>query len=722
MLELINEARVDKGLAPVVLGDNPAPQLHVESALENCFSSHWGIDGLKPYMRYSLNGGNQSNAENVSGDAYCIEESDGYPPIASVEQEIRDAMAGWMENPDQRRNVLDPSYKKVSVGLAWDWYNFKAVQHFEGDYVEYDQRPAIGHGALAVVGTAKNGVRFEKDQDLSVQIYYDPPPHALTRGQLGRTYCNSAGVNIASLRPSASGDAEDEYTTSYRPCPSPYDVPADAPAPSSVDEANEFRHAAYQASQASERRFITTRWITARWWSVDGASFEVTADIDALLLHYGDGVYTVVVWGPIGGRQVPISRYSIFHGITPPETHTAVPSSTSTAVPTSTPVPTSTAAPVPTSTPVPASTPAPAGTPTPTHTPAPAGTPATTSAPSSAPAPNVRHIEEKRYMLQLINEERIRAGVAPVVLGDNVAAQLHAESALENCFSSHWGIDGLKPYMRYSLAGGYQSNGENGSGRDYCVTASDGYRGLASIDEEIRETMDGLMNSPGHRANILRTWHKKVNIGLAWDRYNIIVAQHFEGDYVEYDQLPSIEGNVVAMSGTVKNGVIFGGEQDLGVQIYYDPPPHALTRGQVSRTYCYDRGLQIASLREPLTGNSYYIDDEFTKTSKPCPDPYDVPTDAPAPRSHDESHQFWQAAYDASQAMGEQVIIVPWVTARSWRAGETSFEVSADIGDLLAQYGDGVYTIMLWGKIDGEDVVISEYSIFHGVTSPDTYD
>ena len=167
MLELINEARVDKGLAPVVLGDNPAPQLHVESALENCFSSHWGIDGLKPYMRYSLNGGYQSNAENTSGGGYCIEESDGYSPIVSIKQDIRDAVAGWMDNPDHRSNILYPWYKKVSIGLAWDRYNFKAVQQFEGDYVEYDQRPAIGHGALAVVGTAKNGVRFEKDHDLT---------------------------------------------------------------------------------------------------------------------------------------------------------------------------------------------------------------------------------------------------------------------------------------------------------------------------------------------------------------------------------------------------------------------------------------------------------------------------------------------------------------------------------------------------------------------------
>ena len=67
-------------------------------------------------------------------------------------------------------------------------------------------------------------------------------------------------------------------------------------------------------------------------------------------------------------------------------------------------------------------------------------------------------------MLELINIAREDAGVPPVALGDNDAAQLHAESALANCFGSHWGIDGLKPYMRYSLAGGYQSNGENGLG------------------------------------------------------------------------------------------------------------------------------------------------------------------------------------------------------------------------------------------------------------------
>ena len=132
-------------------------------------------------------------------------------------------------------------------------------------------------------------------------------------------------------------------------------------------------------------------------------------------------------------------------------------------------------------------------------------------------------------MLELINDERVSVGLNPVVLGDNVAAQLHAEAALENCFSSHWGIDGLKPYMRYSLAGGYQPNAENVSGLDYCIKATDGYRANGSAEQEIRQAMVGLMDSPGHRDNILRPWHKKVNVGLAWDRYNFKVIPTLRG-------------------------------------------------------------------------------------------------------------------------------------------------------------------------------------------------
>ena len=326
-------------------------------------------------------------------------------------------------------------------------------------------------------------------------------------------------------------------------------------------------------------------------------------------------------------------------------------------------------------------------------------------------------------MLELINAERVKAGVPPVVLGDNVAAQLHAEDALENCFSSHWGSDGLKHYMRYSLAGGHHSNGENVSGIDYCIAPSSGYAALGPIMQEIREAVDGLMRSSGHRDTILRQRYRKVNVGLAWDTHNFKVVQQFEGDHVEYTTLPVIEDGRLTFSGTVKNGVEFLGSKDLSVGIFYDPPPHPLTRGQIARTYCSGTGPAVAFLRQPLTGRSRYTEDEFTRTYSPCPDPYDVPADTPPPRSPGEAHDLWEAAYEASQKRPESTITGQWVTASEWHVKDSSFSVNADLSGILADHGSGVYTIILWGwqPDTASKITISQYSIFHDITPPDTY-
>ncbi len=352
---------------------------------------------------------------------------------------------------------------------------------------------------------------------------------------------------------------------------------------------------------------------------------------------------------------------------------------------------------------------------------APQPTPTVTPTSTSLPPPDQRHYVYKEYMLELINVERIKAGVPPVTLSDNIAAQLHAENSLANCFSSHWGVDGLKPYMRYSLADGYQHNAENGSGSDYCIKASDRYRALGNIEVEVWEMMEGWMGSPGHRRNILDKWHKKVSIGLAWDKYNMVGYQHFEGDYVEYDQLPQISNGVLSLSGRAINELRFASRGELGLQLLYDPSPHSLTRGQVSRTYCYNSGIMIAAFRYPLTSGWSWNEDAFTTTQSPCPNPYDIPHDAPAPRSPVEARRFWQEAYDASQNSRKQIITGPWITASEWTARGTDFAVTADVSGLLAEYGPGVYTILLWGEMGGEDVPVSEYSIFHEVEPPGAY-
>lgn len=351
-----------------------------------------------------------------------------------------------------------------------------------------------------------------------------------------------------------------------------------------------------------------------------------------------------------------------------------------------------------------------------------APTPTLIPVPTSTPIanPSQRHLDEKLYMLELINNERLKAGREPVALGNNVAAQLHAEAALTGCYASHWGADGLKPYMRYSLAGGYQSNGENGSGWDYCIKSSDGYAAIYSIEAEIRDAVEGWMDSSGHRRNILDPWHRKVNIGIAWDRYNAPMFAHFEGDYVNYDQLPSIESGILSIDGRTKNGATQQDLWDLAVTVYYDSPPNTLTRGQLSRTYCYDNGLKVAGLRPPAGGGSYSRH-SYNSTYHPCPDPNKVSASSAPPRSVSDANRFWREAYQASNAIPIQNITVPWVTAQSWEVNGDDFRIRADISDVLAKNGEGVYSLLIWGIVGSEDVELSQYSIFWNVTPPGTY-
>ena len=98
-------------------------------------------------------------------------------------------------------------------------------------------------------------------------------------------------------------------------------------------------------------------------------------------------------------------------------------------------------------------------------------------------------------MLELINQARAEAGVPPVVMGTNQVAQIQAEALLRDCTLSHWGTDGLKPYMRYSLAGGYQVNKETATTANECKgNVSRNYTNPCSNPDTNQPTNSRIMN------------------------------------------------------------------------------------------------------------------------------------------------------------------------------------------------------------------------------------
>jgi uncharacterized protein YkwD len=302
--------------------------------------------------------------------------------------------------------------------------------------------------------------------------------------------------------------------------------------------------------------------------------------------------------------------------------------------------------------------PSPQGQPTENPTPVPSTPPAETQ----AQPPVYQDAELIEYALELINRDRISRGLQPVTLGNNAAAQRHAGERLENRYLSHWGMDGLKPYMRYTTAGGTDYEAENGFiiESTWSPGMDPSYR--LEPEEMLERAQESLMSSKGHRQNILNKWHRKVNLGIAYNAARLDLVQQFEGDFIDFIRSPRISGNILSMVGKVKHGAF------KDVVIYYDLPPQPLSPAQLARSSysgAYGLGESIGNILAPPAPGYYY----------------------------------------AALSPGE-------VVAMTWNIGaDGSFAVEADISTILTE-GPGVYTIGVWAEADGEYLVASNYSIF----------
>ena len=259
------------------------------------------------------------------------------------------------------------------------------------------------------------------------------------------------------------------------------------------------------------------------------------------------------------------------------------------------------------------------------------------------------HATLVEYALTLINQARSDAGLNAVVLDDNTAAQSHAENSAARCTRGHWDTDGLKPYMRYTLAGGEQYSAENVFAIDFCPEDLDNYQS-ETPREQIDFAMGRFLDSPGHRRTILDPHHRKVGIGLTYQPPTIWFVQLFVGDYIEYETKPTIDSGMLTLSGRVKNGADISGDSAT-ITIYYDPPPEPLTRGQLSRTYCYNYGQR--SCQHPSTvgtriGHTPRTNSMIEVTSKPMSRLHTTYRQTvPAPMTNDEAQENWQQARDA---------------------------------------------------------------------------
>jgi uncharacterized protein YkwD len=117
-------------------------------------------------------------------------------------------------------------------------------------------------------------------------------------------------------------------------------------------------------------------------------------------------------------------------------------------------------------------------------------------------------------MLVLVNEERAKEGLHALQPDSEIreVARAHSADMFRRGYFSHINPDGKDPFDRIKAAHvNFISAGEN-----------------LALARTLRIAHTGLMNSPGHRANILRKSFGRVGIGIMdGGIYGIMVTQNF---------------------------------------------------------------------------------------------------------------------------------------------------------------------------------------------------
>ena len=73
------------------------------------------------------------------------------------------------------------------------------------------------------------------------------------------------------------------------------------------------------------------------------------------------------------------------------------------------------------------------------------------------------------------------------------------------------------------------------------------------------------------------------------------------------------------------------------------------------------------------------------------------------------------------EAQEPVIASVPMLGASVWKVSAHDFDVVADVGEVLEEYGPGVYTLHVWWVRDEKCCVISMYSIWQGIERPRGY-
>jgi uncharacterized protein YkwD len=237
-------------------------------------------------------------------------------------------------------------------------------------------------------------------------------------------------------------------------------------------------------------------------------------------------------------------------------------------------------------------------------------------------------VDAKAYMVQLINQDRMSAGLSPVTLDDTAskAGQSHCDEMALAQYLSHWDLNGRKPDQRYSEAGGLGAVAENAAVTRYPIhgeryeLAKDPTFSKTELEQIEQMFFNEQPPHDGHRVNILTAAHNKVGIGLSRivPGGTVSCTQEFVNEYAAFAPLPSKQhvGQSLKLVGMLPKGV-----RVYSVDVRYEKPAEPMTVRQLWQTYSYSYPEQHVASYYPAP---YQSPRPINVSSKPEGDKFEL--------------------------------------------------------------------------------------------------
>ena len=92
-----------------------------------------------------------------------------------------------------------------------------------------------------------------------------------------------------------------------------------------------------------------------------------------------------------------------------------------------------------------------------------------------------------------------------------------------------------------------------------------------------------------------------------------------------------------------------------------------------------------------------------------CPAPWDADPNLQLPRDRAVIDQLSQRIRDGF--LIREKVDAALVTAGIWQMEAGEFRIEADLNRVIQTHGPGIYSMILWGEVDGESVALTTYAI-----------